>query len=137
MAAEWLIPFVQKFLQISLIFVVIGFAGATFASVDSGATPRLSSMRRIRLGGVEQIRSSSREHWARSPAVARSCFNYDYSNGEIAEIAERSRSLAENASQTHIVFNNNASDYAPHAAARFRKALGQIVAAPARTAELF
>ena len=64
-------------------------------------------------------------------------FNYDYSNAEIEEIAKRSRSLAENASQTHIVFNNNASDYAPHAAARLRKALGQIVAAPARTAELF
>jgi len=64
-------------------------------------------------------------------------FNYDYSDDEIEEIAERSQSLAQRASETHIVFNNNASDYAPHAAARLRKALGQIAATPPRTAELF
>lgn len=46
--------FVQKFLQISLFFVGIAFAGATFASLDSGATARVSSMQQIRLGGVEQ-----------------------------------------------------------------------------------
>jgi hypothetical protein len=36
----------------------------------------------------------------------------------------------------HVVFNNNALDHAPHAAARLRAALGQITAAPARTPNL-
>jgi len=64
-------------------------------------------------------------------------FNYDYSDSEIAEVAERSKSLARKARDVHVVFNNNALDYAPRAAARLRKALGQIVAAPPKTLELF
>ncbi len=63
-------------------------------------------------------------------------FNYDYSDKEIDEVAERSRALAEKADAVHVVFNNNALDHAPHAAARLRAALGQIVAAPARTGNL-
>ena len=63
-------------------------------------------------------------------------FNYDYSDAEIAEVAQRSRKLAESAQQVHVVFNNNALDYAPHAALRLRKALGQITEMPARQAEL-
>jgi uncharacterized protein YecE (DUF72 family) len=64
-------------------------------------------------------------------------FNYDYSDEEIEEVAERSRRLAEKASEVHIVFNNNAQDYAPHAALRLRAALRQIAKAPPRQAELF
>ncbi len=64
-------------------------------------------------------------------------FNYDYRDSEIAEVAERSEKLAHKAREVHVVFNNNALDYAPRAAARLRKALGQIVATPPRTAELF
>jgi len=37
----------------------------------------------------------------------------------------------------HVIFNNNARDYAPHAALRLRKALGQLVSPPPQTAELF
>jgi hypothetical protein len=37
----------------------------------------------------------------------------------------------------HAIFNNNNLDYAPHAAIRLRKALGQIVRAPNETLELF
>jgi uncharacterized protein YecE (DUF72 family) len=64
-------------------------------------------------------------------------FDYDYSDDEIAEVAERSRKLAREARELHVIFNNNNLDYAPHAALRLRKALGQIVKAPAQTAELF
>lgn len=63
-------------------------------------------------------------------------FNYDYNEGEIEEVVERSKMLARQADEVHVVFNNNALDYAPHAAARMRAALGQIVAAPARTGTL-
>jgi uncharacterized protein YecE (DUF72 family) len=64
-------------------------------------------------------------------------FNYDYGDKEIAEVAERSRTLAREARSVHVVFNNNALDYAPRAALRLRAALGQMVKAPAQTAELF
>jgi len=64
-------------------------------------------------------------------------FNYDYSDEEIDEIAARARSLAHRAKEVHVVFNNNALDYAPHGAARMRAALGQIVAKISRQAELF
>lgn len=64
-------------------------------------------------------------------------FNYDYTDDEIAELAVRARRLAEEADAVHVVFNNNALDYAPHAAARMRAALGQLTRAPVRQAELF
>jgi uncharacterized protein YecE (DUF72 family) len=64
-------------------------------------------------------------------------FDYDYSENEIAEVAQRSRKLAKQARELHVIFNNNNLDYAPRAALRLRKALGQIVKTPAQTAELF
>jgi uncharacterized protein YecE (DUF72 family) len=64
-------------------------------------------------------------------------FDYDYSDNEIAEVAQRSRKLAKEAHELHVIFNNNNLDYAPRAALRLRKALGQIVKIPAQTAELF
>src|SRR5213593_1162373 len=64
-------------------------------------------------------------------------FDYDYSDKEIAEVAKRSKKLVEEAREAHVIFNNNNLDYAPRAALRLRKALGQIVRTPAQTLELF
>ena len=65
-------------------------------------------------------------------------FNYDYSDKEIDELAERSRKLAGEVKDVHVVFNNNNLDYAPRAATRLRKVLGQSVALPSpETPELF
>lgn len=66
-------------------------------------------------------------------------FDYDYGEREIDEIASRSEKLASRARETHVVFNNNALDYAPRAATRLRAALGQALkAAPqTETPELF
>jgi uncharacterized protein YecE (DUF72 family) len=64
-------------------------------------------------------------------------FDYDYSQDEIAEVAQRSKKLANEARELHVIFNNNNLDYAPRGALRLRKALGQIVKTPAQTAELF
>jgi uncharacterized protein YecE (DUF72 family) len=64
-------------------------------------------------------------------------FNYDYSGEEIAEVADRSKKLAQEARELHVIFNNNNLDYAPRAALGLRKALGQIVKTPAQTLELF
>jgi uncharacterized protein YecE (DUF72 family) len=54
-------------------------------------------------------------------------FNYDYRDDEVDEVAERSRRLAHEADEVHVVFNNNALDYAPRAATRLRAALGQLI----------
>jgi uncharacterized protein YecE (DUF72 family) len=64
-------------------------------------------------------------------------FDYDYTENEIAEVAQRSRKLAREACEMHVIFNNNNLDYAPRAALRLRKALGQIVQVPEQTANLF
>ena len=57
-------------------------------------------------------------------------FNYDYAGEEIDEVAKRGQKLARRASEVHVVFNNNALDYAPRAALRLRAALGQMVKPP-------
>jgi len=64
-------------------------------------------------------------------------FDYDYSESEIAEVAQRSRKLTKETRELHVIFNNNNLDYAPRAALRLRKALGQIIKTPAQTLELF
>jgi len=63
-------------------------------------------------------------------------FDYDYSNAEIGEVAERTRGLAERAQEAHVIFNNNNLDYAPRAATRLRAILGQVARAT-QTPELF
>jgi len=64
-------------------------------------------------------------------------FNYNYNDDEIEEVAQRARKLAKEAGEVHVVFNNNALDYAPHAAARLRVALGQMIPTTPRQTELF
>jgi Uncharacterized conserved protein len=64
-------------------------------------------------------------------------FDYDYTDGEIAEVAERSKKLARAGRELHVIFNNNNLDYAPRAAVRLRVALGQLLSTPPQTPELF
>jgi uncharacterized protein YecE (DUF72 family) len=52
-------------------------------------------------------------------------FGWRYSQAELEEVAVRSRGLAEQASEVHVMFNNNRGDDAPTAAQRFRALLGQ------------
>ena len=48
-------------------------------------------------------------------------FDYDYSDEELEEIAARAGRLATLAAETHVIFNNNKSNYAPRAAERFQQ----------------
>ena len=64
-------------------------------------------------------------------------FDYDYTDGEISEVAERSKKLARATRELHVIFNNNNLDYAPRAAVRLRVALGQLFSGPPQTPELF
>jgi uncharacterized protein YecE (DUF72 family) len=57
-------------------------------------------------------------------------FGWQYRDAELEEIAGRARTLAENAGEVHVAFNNNRGDDAPTAAQRFRALLGQEVPEP-------
>ena len=58
-------------------------------------------------------------------------FCYDYTDGELDEVLSRAERLASSSDAVHVVFNNNARDFAPKAAERLRRRLGQVTAAPA------
>jgi uncharacterized protein YecE (DUF72 family) len=52
-------------------------------------------------------------------------FDYKYNAKELGEIAKRATKLAEEARQVHVVYNNNALNYAPVNAGEFRELLLQ------------
>lgn len=97
------------------------------SELDAITNPRVAYLR---------LHGRDPEAYLRGKTVAER-FHYDYRDDEIAELAERTRKLAEEAETVHVVFNNNALDFAPHAAARMRAALGQLTRTPARQEELF
>jgi uncharacterized protein YecE (DUF72 family) len=116
--------------------------GAILVNVDAPASGHFTVMR----SDVDEVTNSKlaylRLHGRNAKAyitgkTVATRFDYDYNEKEIAEVAERSRKLAKEARELHVIFNNNNLDYAPRAAIRLRKALGQIVNAPAETLELF
>jgi uncharacterized protein YecE (DUF72 family) len=116
--------------------------GAIFVNVDAPASDHFTVMR----SDVDDVTNSKvaylRLHGRNAKAyltgkTVAARFDYDYNEKEIEEVAERSRKLAKEARELHVIFNNNNLDYAPRAAIRLRKALGQIVNAPAETLELF
>jgi uncharacterized protein YecE (DUF72 family) len=50
-------------------------------------------------------------------------FDYDYSDQEVEEIADRALHLAEQATEVHVLYNNNKGDYALRAAERTRETI--------------
>ena len=103
-----------------------------FVTVDAPAQDHFtimpSGLNEVTNPGLAYLRLHGRDAKAYTTGkTVASRFNYNYSDNEIAEVAERSKNLAEKAKQVHVVFNNNALDYAPHAAARLRVALGQLL----------
>ena len=54
-------------------------------------------------------------------------FHYDYTDGELDEVLARARASGLPLRTTvHVVFNNNARDFAPKAAERLRRRLGRV-----------
>ena len=58
-------------------------------------------------------------------------FDYDYSDAELDAVFGWVERLSQQADEVHVVFNNNARDYAPKAAARFLQRLGDRQTPPA------
>jgi uncharacterized protein YecE (DUF72 family) len=116
--------------------------GAIFVNVDAPASDHFtvmpSDLDAVTSANVAYLRLHGRN--AKAYITGRTVaarFDYDYNDEEIAEVAKRSRKLAKQVREVHAIFNNNNLDYAPRAALRLRKALGQIVNLPAETPELF
>jgi uncharacterized protein YecE (DUF72 family) len=116
--------------------------GAIFVNVDAPKSDHFTVMRsdvdEVTDPNVAYLRlhgRNARAYITGKTVAAR--FDYDYNEKEIAEVADRSRKLAGEARELHVIFNNNNLDFAPRAALRLRKALGQIVNAPAETLKLF
>ncbi len=116
---------------------------ATFVSVDAPATEHFTIMphdlNEITTPNLAYLRLHGRDAKAYTTGkTVAARFHYDYSDEEIEEVAQRSEKLADKAKEVHVVFNNNAQDFAPHAALRMRAALGQIARkSKPRQAELF
>jgi uncharacterized protein YecE (DUF72 family) len=120
----------------------VGKHRAIFVNVDAPASDHFTVMRsdldEVTNSNVAYLRLHGRnaKAYITGKTVA-TRFDYDYNEKEIGEVAVRSRKLAKEARDVHIIFNNNNLDYAPRAAMRLRKALGQVVNPPAETLELF
>ena len=116
--------------------------GAIFVNVDTPASDHFtvmpSDLEEVTNPNVAYLRLHGRnaKAYITGKTVA-ARFDYDYSDKEIAEVAQRSGKLAKQTREVHAIFNNNNLDYAPRAAIRLRKALGQIVNPPAESLELF
>jgi uncharacterized protein YecE (DUF72 family) len=120
----------------------IGERNAIFVNVDAPRAEHFtimpSELDAITNSEVAYLRLHGRDsHAYLTGKTVAARFNYDYSDAEIDEIAARSERLARDAREVHVIFNNNARDFAPHAALRLRRALGQLVTPPPQTAELF
>jgi uncharacterized protein YecE (DUF72 family) len=63
-------------------------------------------------------------------------FGWRYTDDELEEIGDRARTLAEQAGQVHVMFNNNRDDDAPTAAQRFQALLGQDPGPPPEDPQL-
>lgn len=83
----------------------------TMPSDDWLTSPRLAYLR---------AHGRNERGYVRGRSVAER-FDYDYSEEEIDELVERADRLADFASETHVIFNNNKGSYAPRAAEQFRK----------------
>ncbi|MDQ2868760.1 MAG: DUF72 domain-containing protein [Verrucomicrobiota bacterium] len=107
----------------------------TFVNVDAPASDHFtvmpSALDLVTRPAISYLRLHGRDAKAYvSGRTVAERFNYNYDDAEIGEIALRARKLASESENVHVVFNNNARDYAPHAALRLRRALGQMVTPP-------
>jgi uncharacterized protein YecE (DUF72 family) len=107
-------------------------AGVTLASIDGPPAdakhftimPALDAITEPRLAYLRLHGRDAKAYLTGKTVAER--FNYDYDDAELDKVAKRARGLASQADEAHVVFNNNALDFAPRAAERLRQRLGQL-----------
>jgi uncharacterized protein YecE (DUF72 family) len=107
--------------------------GVAFVCVDAPPgdhVPIMPPLDAVTNDGLAYLRAHGRntEGYLTGRSVAER-FAWKYSDDELEEIRGRVSSLAEQAGEVHVAFNNNRGDDAPTAAQRFRALLGQAPAA--------
>jgi uncharacterized protein YecE (DUF72 family) len=107
--------------------------GVAFVCVDAPPgdhVPIMPPLDAVTNDGLAYLRAHGRntEGYLTGRSVAER-FAWKYSDDELEEIRGRVNSLAEQAGEVHVAFNNNRGDDAPTAAQRFRALLGQAPAA--------
>lgn len=109
---------------------------ATLVAVDAPKSEHFSVMPALNLATnptTAYLRLHGRnEHAYLTGKTVAERFDYDYSDDELEEVKDRVADFADQAQVVHVVFNNNRSDYAPTAALRFRRIMGQAIPATAR-----
>jgi uncharacterized protein YecE (DUF72 family) len=114
--------------------------GAAYVSVDAPPGDHVpimpSDLEAVTRDDLAYVRAHGRDTdgYLSGKTVAER-FGWRYSDEELEEIAGRARTLAEQASEVHVMFNNNRDDDAPTAAQRFRSLLGQQPPPPAQEGE--
>jgi uncharacterized protein YecE (DUF72 family) len=109
----------KYFRNLKLTFVSVDAPDASHFMIMPGTdvvtNPRLAYLR---------LHGRNARGYIRGRTVAER-FNYEYSNKELHQVAERVASLAEDAKEVHVVYNNNASNYAPKAAETFKEIVAE------------
>jgi uncharacterized protein YecE (DUF72 family) len=106
--------------------------GVTYVSVDAPPgdnfqiMPPLDAVTQPRVAYLRAHGRNTKGYLTGKSVAER--FAWQYTDEELEEIAGRARSMAEQAGEVHVAFNNNRGDDAPTAAQRFRALLGQEVA---------
>jgi uncharacterized protein YecE (DUF72 family) len=103
--------------------------GVTFVCVDAppgDEIPIMPPLDAVTSDRLAYLRAHGRntDGYLHGKSVAER-FAWRYSDEELEEIGGRVGSLAEQAGEVHVAFNNNRGDDAPTAAQRFRALLGQ------------
>jgi len=75
-----------------------------------------------------RLHGRNAEGYVRGRTVA-DRFNYDYTEEELGEVAEKVSRVARESREVHVVFNNNASNYAPKDAEALQKIMDLPTAA--------
>jgi uncharacterized protein YecE (DUF72 family) len=113
--------------------------GAAFVAVDAPRevhVPIMPPIDAVTNDRLAYLRAHGRDaHGYMHGKTVAERFAYDYSDGELEEIADRARGMAEQAAEVHIAFNNNRGADAPTAASRFRELIGQDPGPPAGAAQ--
>jgi len=114
--------------------------GAAFVCVDAPREehiPIMPPIDAVTRDDLAYLRAHGRnaEGYMHGKTVAER-FGWKYTDDELEEIASRARSMAEEAGEVHVVFNNNRGMDAPTSARRFRELVGQDPGPPPQEAQL-
>jgi uncharacterized protein YecE (DUF72 family) len=107
--------------------------GAAFVAVDAPREdhiPIMPPVDAVTRDDLAYLRAHGRnaEGYLHGKTVAER-FGWQYTSAELEEIAARARTMAEEAGEVHVMFNNNRGADAPSSAQQFRQLLGQAPAA--------